>query len=32
VEETNGYKLSIRNNKTRAEKRVDARDVVVLDY
>ena len=32
VEQTNGHTLTIRNNKTRAEKRVDARDVVVLDY
>jgi hypothetical protein len=31
VEET-GPELSIRNNKTRAEKRVNSRDVVALDY
>ena len=32
VEETNGHRISIRNNKTRAEKQVDSRDVVALDY
>jgi hypothetical protein len=32
VEETDGPYLSIRNVKSRAEERVEAREVVALDY